>query len=124
MPDPNLQAAMKEIADVIQKHNCIGVVALSSESHVQHLFAFEAPWTCMRLEDREGRPMLRFKALAKDFPSQAAQKKCVEDSVGALLGIQNTLEIQLGNIETVLDGLPKGWEMTNIMRDEGNVGPL
>lgn len=115
---------MQEIVDVFKKHNCIGIVALASESHVQHLFAFEAPWTCMRLEDREGKAVLRFKALAKDFPNKEAHKKCVEDSVGSLIAIKEVLQIQMTNVDNVLQGLPEGFEIMNVMRDEGNVGPL
>lgn len=84
MPDPKLKEVMKEIQAVLAKHDVAGLVILSSPKHLEYLLQLEASWTCMRLEV----PLaIRFRSLAKDFPSKADQKRCTEESLGTVIGL-------------------------------------
>jgi hypothetical protein len=92
MPDPKLQTAMEQIKAVLRQHDIAAVVLLSSESQVEYLHEIAPSWSCLRFEPApEGRQAVRFKALAKDFSSKEAHKKCLQDTIGMVVGFLDAL---------------------------------
>jgi len=86
MPDPKLKAAAEEIKSILVKYDIAAVVVLASQSHMEYLNHVIASWSCATLEKDAGRFMLRIRAKREDFPSKEAQKKCVEDTTGMIMG--------------------------------------
>lgn len=87
MPDPKLKLAMEEIKLVLAKYDIAGAVVLASQTHMEYLNAISPSWSCCWFEPQPGGGMLlRVRSKRADYPSRAAQKKSIEDTVGLLMG--------------------------------------
>jgi len=120
MPDSNLKAAMEEIKAVLKKHDCAGMIALTSESHVEYLNEFKASWSCAWIEEfPDGSVGVRVRAKRKDFPSHEAQNKAVSLTVGMFLAFANMAEKQQAQIKDILAMLlPHFGEVKHWEKDE------
>ena len=92
MPDPKLKTAMAEIKAVLTKYDIAGVVVLASESHMEYLNHVVASWSCATIEQSGRNVLVRVRAKREDFPSKEAQRKCVSDTIGMIMGFADAQE--------------------------------
>lgn len=120
MPDVKLQAAMEEIKAVLKKHDIGAYVLLASPTHMEFLREFAPTWSCMWIEEAAGGYALRIRAKRADFPSEAAHKKCLEDSVGMLLGFADVFVREKAQLDEILKMLGGNMQISHYTRDDNN----
>lgn len=89
MPDPKLVNAAEEIKAILKKFDIAGNIVLASQSHTEYVRFVSPSWSCAKLEYVNGQTQLRIRSKLVEFPSKAAQKKCLEDSVGMVMAFAN-----------------------------------
>lgn len=115
MPDQRLKDAMEEIKPLLKKYDCAAIVLLSSEKNKEFFYELSPTWSCARFT---GEGALRIKALAADFPSNAAQKKTVEATAGIFLGFIDLLDRAKRDMRTVAEMLGSKFDISHWTRDE------
>lgn len=81
--------AIKEIREVLKKHDLAGVVMIQDTLELAYLKEVSPSWSCASLSaDGE----FRIKANREDFPSKESQKACIESTLGMVLGFMNESE--------------------------------
>lgn len=85
MSDPILKDAAEEIKAILRKHDIAGVFMLQSKSHAEWVHQISPSWSAAKLEDKDGRTILRVRCKREDFPSKEAQKECLELTTGMLM---------------------------------------
>lgn len=118
MPDPKLKTAMEQIKAVLKKHDIGGIVVLGSQTHTQFSREYTPTWTCISLEEHDGKTVLRVKALRKDFSSLEAHKKCLEDSMGLLAGFADAIENEREQLVAVLLQIAKTVQFEHVSKLE------
>lgn len=114
MPDPKLKAAMEEIKVVLRKHDIGGVAILSSEKHSEYLVDFEATWNALR-NMPDG---LRFLCKRENYPTQAAQKITLANSIGALMGTVDVMYQIREALVQLLSQVAQDVEFSHVSKNE------
>lgn len=114
MPDPKLKIAAEEIKAVLLKHDCAAIVVLCSESHLEWLHHVTPSWSCARLQDG----VLRIKAKREDFPTVEAQKKCVTDTIGMVVGFLDAANNTAAQMTEVARLLATKIEFSHFTKEE------
>ena len=70
-PDPILQNASKEIAQIFEKYDIGGYIILASKTHGEYLMHFPK-WSKAQLEITDGKPTIRFKAKHEEIGETTA----------------------------------------------------
>lgn len=61
--DPKLRSAIREIREVLKKHDCLALINLSSKTHGEFLLHLDSSWSVLKLEDvANGKAGIRVKA--------------------------------------------------------------
>lgn len=105
---------MEEIKDVLEKHDICGVVMLASQTHVEHFTKVHASWSCARYDGE----MVRFYAKLEDFPSLEAQKECVTDTIGIMVGLMDVCRDMADQLQKLLEHLSHKFQITHRTRAE------
>ena len=114
MPDPILKEAADEIKAVLSKHDIAGIVFLGSQTHSEFVYALCPTWSCAKVEGGA----IRIRALRSEYPSQEAQRKCVEATTGIFCGFQNLCARGLLNMQAIIPALGKHFDISHIERRE------
>lgn len=114
MPDPKLKIAAEEIKAVLLKYDCAAIVILCSESHLEYLHHVTPSWSCAKLEGNE----LRIKAKREDFPTLEAQKKCVTDTIGMVVGFLDAANNTAAQMTEVARLLATQFEFSHFTKHE------
>jgi len=107
MPDPKLKAAAEEIKVVLKRHDIGAAVVLGSTTHTEFMLEISPSWSCAWMEGN----VLRLRSKLKDYPTKAAQKKHLEDTVGLLMGFITASRTNINNLEMVIDHLRHSFEL-------------
>lgn len=86
--DPKLKAAMEEIKATLSKFDIGGYVLLSSPTHNEYLFSLAPSWSCVRMEEKDGRAFIRLRT--HEIPKQQ-KNKVLKDSVSLICGLRDSL---------------------------------
>lgn len=80
---PKLREAMDEIAAVLKKYDCMGMIHLTDQSHGEFLLGLETSWSYIKLEETpSGKTGIRI--LAKGIKVGTPEHKNLEATVGAI----------------------------------------
>lgn len=96
----DIEPVLDEISAVLKKHDMMGLVMVANRTHVDYRIEVEASWSCARLEkDAAGNCGVRVRSKLADYPSKAAQKECVEATVGSFVtfsDVMRRLQVDIG----------------------------
>lgn len=81
--ETKMQQARDEIVAVLQKHELMGVVMFASQERAGFVNELSPPWSCVRT----GPEGVQILSRREDFSSLEDQKKCVNESIGGIMGI-------------------------------------
>src|SRR3954468_20612567 len=70
MSDPNLKDAMKEIMDVLNKHDIAGQVTLVSKTHAEFRLRIDPSWSVAKLVPLKEGYGIRFRVKKQDIPDK------------------------------------------------------
>jgi len=114
MSDPKLILAAGEIKAVLRKHDIAGVMLLQGQKTMEFVREISPSWSCARLVpalDGNGY-VVRVRAKREDFPTAAAQKECIENTLGMLIGFQH---------QATRDAQDMGSVIARVAREVGHV---
>jgi hypothetical protein len=114
--DPNLLLAMEKIKAVLKEHDIAGMVILLSKTHGEWLQEITPTWSVATMIDDARGKGIRFKALAKDFPSKEAHQEAARLTVGMLCGFRDGADRISRDMEVMLTMLAEHFEIEHISR--------
>lgn len=115
MTDPKLKSAAEEIKAVLRKYDIIGNFQLASETHIEFVREFETSWSCAKME---GPGVIRIRSKLVDYPSKTAQKKSLEDTVGALIAFVEQGERDRNAIRHLLFTIGQTMQIDHMSKEE------
>lgn len=114
MANPKLKEALKEIQEVLTKHDLAGFVLLADQKEIDYLYAFGASWTCARLEGRE----LKIRAEPGQYLTEADMMTTMADTVSLFLRLGNGCVGAIADFEKIAVAIGQQADITNITRTE------
>jgi len=98
-----IEPALDEIGAVLKKHDMAGLVIIGNATHCDWRMEVSASWSCAQKEPHpNGGDTIRIKAKRADYPSDEAQKKTVERTIGMFVTFDHTLTHLQKNLEKLL----------------------
>ncbi|HEX4085281.1 MAG TPA: hypothetical protein VHY22_10250 [Chthoniobacteraceae bacterium] len=105
---------MEEIKTVLRNHDIAAIVVLGSPTHNEYLYELAPTWSCAFVENG----VLRIRSARADYPSAAAQRQHVTDTVGLIAGFRDLAEQALDNMSRLLRVLGDHFDITHRTRHE------
>lgn len=68
MPDPKLKTAMREIMDILDRHDIAGQITLVSKTHSEFRFKLDPSWSVAKLVKQGLGWAIRFRLTKQDIP--------------------------------------------------------
>jgi len=119
MPDPNLKAAAEEIKGILRKYDIAALMTLQGPKSVEFVREVSPSWSCARLETGPQGIRIRVRAQRADFPSLAAQKECVEATVGMMMGFEHQARRDAEDMQNLISILAGHFQsISNVISEE------
>ncbi len=84
--NPKIAPVLDEISAVLRKHDMAGLVLVANPTHVDWRMEISPTWSCAKCEHMpDGQFELRMRSRRADYPDAAAQKKCLEATIGTFV---------------------------------------
>lgn len=120
-PDPKLQLVAEEIKAICRKHDIAAIMTLVNESASEIVRELTPTWSCARIEEHQGKAVIRVRCIREDFPSKAAQKHCLEQTIGMLIAFEHHASRDADGMRQMIQMLGQKVEIQSILKD---VSPL
>jgi hypothetical protein len=111
MPNETLKTVAAEIQALLEKHDLAGMIVLQAPDHLEFLKVLSPSWSVARLNEETGE--LRIRAKREEFPSAEEQKRCVEATIGMVLGFLGQAERDVEAFTMVAKLLGRHFEISH-----------
>lgn len=123
--DARIVACVQEIRDALNRHQCAGLISISTEHRMEFVREIAPIWSCAWIERLpDGQFALRIKSKREDYASPEDQKKEVEATMGMIYGFFHQAcddREAMGNVLMMLKNHFPDTEhvLTKYMREKG-----
>ena len=97
MANPKLKSAMKEIEEVLKKHDIAGLVLVATPSDMEYLYAFQPSWSCARLKGNQ----LEIRAKREQYLTEQHFSETVAATTGMFLSFGTACASAIGDFEAI-----------------------